>query len=471
MDYRDYDCIVDGSIEQCLEEIEVGDLEEHIYYGPQADIMEKLQRFNARHRADLEITKTFKWKRGSYERVAELMMRGLGFRRRPSGMYNYLHREDWFRTHTWDSIKSQLQDMDSDLYRLRNNGEVWLDDPSVLVERKNLYSNYLIEKVELADEIVENVDIMAEMYHQLFVHPTSRSSRRYMLLTVLRITPDVMKVYVTEGRNSNEPAKHIENIACDTDVYLNLITYPLQVMTRHSNYDRPSMDVSVFGQVEQPSDKGYLAFPYISGSRSYRGGYFGNSVCFGDQSTDMHNSLYRYDLPSFVLQCIPWATSYTNETQPHSNIKMMYHGEPSRLSEEYRTIFGTNRSDMCTYIPDGDNDYCDVNECALRHSCTLYKNAHPQPVTPEQAEQMTLQWATRMGGVNHAAPTVIHTTDSSGNPISVTRDRTSMEQAADAQEPPIQGDREQWDPEEISQTVNDMVNERWPDESPQGDEM
>ena len=166
MDYRDYDCIVDGSIEQCLEEIEVEDLEEHIYYGPQADIMEKLQRFNARHRADLEITKTFKWKRGSYERVAELMMRGLGFRRRPSCMYNYLHREDWFRTHTWDSIKSQLQDMDSDLYRLRNNGEVWLDDPSVLVERKNLYSNYLIEKVELADEIVENVDIMAEMYHE-----------------------------------------------------------------------------------------------------------------------------------------------------------------------------------------------------------------------------------------------------------------------------------------------------------------
>ena len=83
---------------------------------------------------------------------------------------------------------------------------------------------------------------------------------------------------------------------------------------------------------------------------------------------------------------------------------------------------------------------------------------------------MTLQWANIMGGVNHAAPTVIHTTDSAGNPISVTRDRTSMEQAADAQEP-IQGDREQWNPEEISQTVSDMVEERWPDESPQGDEM
>ena len=89
MDFRDYDCIVDGTIEQCIEEIEVEDLGEHLYYGPQAEVMETLQQFNSRNRSNLEITKTFKWKRGSYERVAELMMRGLGFRRRPSGMYNY----------------------------------------------------------------------------------------------------------------------------------------------------------------------------------------------------------------------------------------------------------------------------------------------------------------------------------------------------------------------------------------------
>lgn len=89
MRYREYDCIVDGNMEQCLEEIEVRDLGEHVYYGPQAEIMEELTRFNTRYNANLEITKTFKWKRGSYERVSELMMRGLGFRRKPSGMYNY----------------------------------------------------------------------------------------------------------------------------------------------------------------------------------------------------------------------------------------------------------------------------------------------------------------------------------------------------------------------------------------------
>ena len=60
----------------------------------------------------------------------------------------------------------------------------------------------------------------------------------------------------------------------------------------------------------------------------------------------------------------------------------------------------------------------------------MYKQAHPEPVTPEQAEQMTLQWATRMGGVGaNAAPTIIHTTDSEENPISVTNDRFDHEEA------------------------------------------
>ena len=214
MNYRDYDMIIDGTIEQCIEEIEVGDLGEHIYYGPQAEVMEKLQRFNSRNRADMEITKTFKWKRGSYDRVAELMMRGLGFRRKPSGMWNYLSREEWFKNHSWDNIQRTLREIDTMLYNLRSMGEVWLDDPSVLVERKNLYANYMSEKCELADELINNIDIMQEMYHQLFVHPTTRSSDRYMLVSTLRIRPGTMKVYTTEGRTSSREAKHIENIAC-----------------------------------------------------------------------------------------------------------------------------------------------------------------------------------------------------------------------------------------------------------------
>ena len=441
MDFRDYDCIVDGTIEQCIEEIEVEDLGEHVYYGPQAEVMEKLQQFNSRYRGDLESTKTFKWKRGSYDRVGELMMRGLGFRRKASGMYNYLSREDWFKNHSWERIKASLREIDNILYHLRYQGEVWLDDPDILVERKNLYANYMSEKIQMADELIDNIDIMQEMYHQLFVHPNARSSQRYMLVSTLRIRPDIMKVYMTSGRESEREAKHIENIECSTDLYINNITYPLRTMTRHANYDCPSFSVQTLGQIDQPDEKGYLAYPFISGSRGYRAGIFGNNVCYGDQANDIYNALNRYDMASFVLQSVNWATTYTNITGPHNNIKQMYHGEPAKLSEEYRKVFGTNNIDQCNYEPDGHNDYCDVQECTFRSQCEKYKYAHPEPVTPEQAEQMTLQWATRMGGVNTSTSNI-----NSGFQ-------------------PIQGDREQEESldeaylEELRQHINERNEE------------
>ena len=96
---------------------------------------------------------------------------------------------------------------------------------------------------------------------------------------------------------------------------------------------------------------------------------------------------------------INWMSRYTQNTNPYNNIKTLYHGEPKWLTDNYRAIFGTNRWDDCNYRPSGHEDYCDTNECALRHTCEIYKTAYPEPVTPEQAEQMTLQWATRMGGV------------------------------------------------------------------------
>ena len=52
MHYRDYDCIVDGTIEQCIEAIELEDLGEHIYYGPQAEVWKNYNNLIV----DIEVT-------------------------------------------------------------------------------------------------------------------------------------------------------------------------------------------------------------------------------------------------------------------------------------------------------------------------------------------------------------------------------------------------------------------------------
>jgi len=452
MNYREYDCIVDGTIEQCIEEIEVEDLGDHIYFGPQGEVLEHLNRFNTRWRANLEITKTFKWKRGTYQRVAELMNRQLGFERKPSGMYNFLSREDYFRRHDWGRVQNDLRNMDMMLYQLRDGGEVWLDDPSILVERKALYTNYISEHVETAQKLVDGLDIfISDIGHQLYVHPTSRSSKRYMLVNTFMLSPEVMKIYLTEGRNSTQSAEHIENIDCSLDIELNVISYPVQTMTRNREFNNPMFDTNVFGKVHQWDERGHLYFPYISGGRSWndRDGVFGNSVCFGDDVNNINSALRSFNMSSFVLQLTNWATTYTNSTGPHHNIKTMYHGEPAKLSERYRSVFGTNRSEDCMYDPSGYEDYCDIHSCTFRATCIKYKQAYPKPVSPEEAEQMTLQWATRMGGVNNAAPTVIHSVNDDGQPTSTTP-------VVDFQ--PIQGDREQWNPEDEAR-INDEMDE------------
>ena len=144
---------------------------------------------------------------------------------------------------------------------------------------------------------------------------------------------------------------------------------------------------------------------------------------------------------------------YTQNTNPYNNIKKSYHGEPKWLTPAYRTIFGTNRWEDCEYRPSGTEDYCDANECALRHTCEMYKRAHPEPVTPEQAEQLTIQWATRMGGIGSntpAAPTITHSVNNEGEPTSTTNDLV---------ETPIQGDREQ-DHEAVMEQIRQVEEER-----------
>ena len=437
-----YDCIVDtNDLNNVIDLIDVEDLGDHIYFGPQAEVMEKVTQFNNSWDANLEITKTFKWKRGSYKTVIELVNKYLGFARKPGGMYNFLSREDYFRSHSWNTMRSELRRIDTILSHNRWNNEVWLDDPSILVERKNLYNNYMCEKAESAQNLMENMNDMIELSYRLYCDPDSRSSQRYRLVTSILMSPDIVKIYI--ANSSGRAPKHVQDLPCNMDLEINMIMYPIQDITRNQNFDDPRFRVETKGNKFEWDDRGNLNFPYIS--QTYGGErLFGGNVCFGDDSTDISIALNKYDLTSVALQLSNWASSYTNRTNPHSNIKTMYHGEPEKLSEEYRKVFGTNRADYCTYRPSGEDDYCDIQQCALRHVCDTYKAAYPEPVTPEQAEQMPLQWATRMGGVNDVTST---------NPHNL-MPRTSMEQAVDAEQP-----LHELEPEEIDRLIEQTERE------------
>ena len=392
----------DVNIDQAIDYIDVEDMAQHIYFGPQAEIMEKLNNFNQRYHAGLSITKTFRWSPGTYNKVAELMMKKIGFKRRASGMYNYLSRENYW----WESgrmgIQSDLREMDNLMYQLRGQRVTWLDDPAVLIERKELFKNFMCEKFDQFLDITSNTDKIQVLNVELQDNG-SRTTQSLKLSINLVLSPGEIQIYNVRGSLDTEPT-HIQNLPVDMDILMRIDMYPLQEMVRHTNYNRPNFNVNTYGRAEAHDDRGPLRFPYVSQThRRWNQPDGWGTICYGDDSSDIDSALRRFELPAYSLLLMNWMNRYTQNTNPYNNIKKLYHGEPKWLNDDYRVIFGTNRWADCSYRPSGNEDYCDINECALRHTCEIYKAAYPEPVSPEQAEQLTLQWATRMGGVGSNA--------------------------------------------------------------------
>ena len=107
-----------------IDVIDLDSMAQHIYFGPQAEIMEKLTLFNQRNNCNLSVTKTFRWSPGTYDKVAEMMMERVGLRRRASGMYNYLSRENWYWEQGRLRIQDDLREMDRMITNLRYENAV-----------------------------------------------------------------------------------------------------------------------------------------------------------------------------------------------------------------------------------------------------------------------------------------------------------------------------------------------------------
>ena len=411
----------DDNIAEAIDLIDIDDMAQHIYFGPQAEILERLNEFNMSNSTNLTVTKTFRWSPGTYDKVKELMIRKIGFNKRANGMYSYLSRDEWWWEGGRRSIQSQLRDMDRIITNLRYNGISWMENIDELKEKKEIFKNHVSEKFDQMVNMLDKADNITVL-NVILANNHTATPRGLRMEINLCLHPTEMQVY--NARPGGEPT-HIQGIPMEMDVMLKLQFYPIETMSRTDN----RYSVRVTGKAISYDERGNLLFPYISQNRyaSNEANRWGN-VCFGDDSTDINIALNNFELPALTLLLMNWMNRYTQNTNPYNNIKLAYHGEPKWLTDEYRAVFGTNSWDQCGYHPSGHEDYCDTNECALRHQCQYYKDAHPEPVSPEQAEQLTLQWATRMGGIGTpAAPTITHSVNNEGEPTSTTTDRFDPE--------------------------------------------
>ena len=128
-----------------IDVIDLDSMAQHIYFGPQAEILQRLNDFNWSNSTNLTVTKTFRWSPGTYDKVKELMIRKIGFNKRANGMYSYLSRDEWWWEGGRRSIQSQLRDMDRIITNLRYNGISWMENIDELKEKKELFKNHVSE--------------------------------------------------------------------------------------------------------------------------------------------------------------------------------------------------------------------------------------------------------------------------------------------------------------------------------------
>ena len=236
----------DVNIDQAIDYIDVEDMAQHIYFGPQAEIMEKLNNFNQRYNAGLSVTKTFRWSPGTYNKVSEMMMKKVGLRRRASGMYNYLSRENYWWETGRIGIQSDLREMDNLMYQLRGERVSWLDDPAVLVERKELFKNYLCEKFNEFLDITSNTDKIQVLNVELLDNG-SRTTQSLKLSINLVLSPGEIQIYNVGGSRDTTQPTHVQSLPVDMDILMRIDMYPLQEMVRHTDYNRPNFYVRTYG--------------------------------------------------------------------------------------------------------------------------------------------------------------------------------------------------------------------------------
>jgi hypothetical protein len=153
-----------------------------------------------------------------------------------------------------------------------------------------------------------------------------------------------------------------------------------------STYNRNDIATMTGGVID---DNGYdynikLSHPFIS--RSYHGSNEYNSVCMGDNTSDINRSFFSNDMISFFHNIHTWLSVFTpGRTGPINPVHQMHIGIPEDWDDHYADIvsYDTGGCDAklrekykhthVTMIPSYVRGlYCDDIKCKLRSVCNTY---------------------------------------------------------------------------------------------------
>tara|TARA_R110002012_G_scaffold154312_3_gene314581 strand:- start:25936 stop:27435 length:1500 start_codon:yes stop_codon:yes gene_type:complete len=400
-------------------------IQDKLLIGPQAEVLDKINRFNELWNTNLSVTKTFRWSPGIYDKMKALLYKQfLGWDTRSNSMYTLFNKID-NNAYRKRSIGTQIQAIDNILFNYRKDGMTFQENPEEIKEYLNLFLNNLSSFVYSDDRMDIKIKVDKKELEQFNCgNYTDMSISIYV-----DIFPTDMNVSVWD--ESQHSPRDIGKIMMGYHINLNLkisfIKWFNQFVISQQNkkdivrigsitgghYDRNFMNGNIERMIEGTSS---ILHPYISHTNRGYGG-----VCWGNLQEHISQYLFNLNLTMFVDILYRWATTFVvHKSHPFNQISRAFYGWPKDISKDDMMIIGGSLDpetcgyantliDFLEYEHEYEEEesprtinYCTISGCQLRNNCHVYSKVfgNSEIKTPKthrlEANQRSSPWPSWM---------------------------------------------------------------------------
>jgi len=348
----------------------VKDIIDKIYIGPQAELLETLDKFNRSYGTNLKVNKSFNLKPGSYDDIKKAYGQYvLRWDMKPRGLGSITKRIEQYKWRS-NAFHRSIDDVNRIISNLKRGGIGWIDNSDDIEQEYTRLSKEIESDVEKAKELYPNVDI--EIYIAPFKsgnnydgsYPAAQFSRLASMEDDISDFYLIVKMYIKNPTitihtvNSDEKVSQYEITCGDILIYtgISLLKILSKVWGNEGSTFRltASKDVGFNIVAAYLSPMSVGAHPYISyTSDKYRyelqEGYLNNvhsNICRGNMQTEIQSTLINGHILAHVTQIHNWLSHYfIPQTYPLNNI--------SRVKERsaHKVIIELSKAGSISYDP------------------------------------------------------------------------------------------------------------------------
>ena len=327
-------------------ELDASDHIDSIYIGPQGELLEILEEFNAHYDTKLGVTKQFTLKPGAYDEIKKAYANWvLRWDMKPRGISSIFNR---IRDYAWrfNNIKRELLELEDKLTLLKDSGLRWQDNTDDFdMELSKLKSN-VINALDKSRELYPNIDMQIKIlpvevvpHHRRkfggrvpFPEIVEDSNMNHILACSIRIKKPIMTVHSLEIDTNIKTYKfECEDIICCTGVHLLPLLSRLWGRTELSSTFVNNSRIPWHCEAAYLSPMQLNSHPYIQASTDAyaieleENQAISAHVCFGNMEKEIRSSLMNLQIEAHLTYLVTWLTNYyIPQTQPLNRINKIH---------------------------------------------------------------------------------------------------------------------------------------------------